>query len=57
MNAITSSKTISNLVSFSLSSPSHPQFVTVTNAWVVEELDIPTPKFPLHHLSSQYPHL
>ena len=57
MNAITSSKTISNLVSFSLSSPSHPQFVTVTNAWVVEELDIPPPKFPLHHLSSQYPHL
>ena len=58
MNAITSSKIVSsNLVSFSLSSPSHPQYITITNAWVVEELDIPTPKFSLHHLSSQYPHL
>ena len=58
MNAIISSKTVSsNLVSFSLSSKPHPQHITVTNARVVEELDIPTPKFPLHHLSSQYPHL
>ena len=58
MNAITSSKIVSsNLVSFSLSSPSHPQYITVTNAWVVEELDTPTPKFSLHHLSSQYSHL
>ena len=58
MNAITSSKNISsNLVTFDLPSPSHPQYITVTNAWVVEELDIPTPRFSLHHLSSQYPHL
>ena len=58
MNAITSSKTISsNLVSFSLSSPSHPQYITVKNAWVVEELDIPTLNISLHHLSSHYPHL
>ena len=58
MNAITSSKNISsNLVSFSLSSSSHPQYITVTNAWVVEELDIPSPKFSLHYFSSQYPHL
>ena len=35
----------------------HPQYITVTNAWVVQELDIPTPKFSLHYLSSQYPHL
>ena len=55
MNAVTSSKTISlNLVSFSLSSPSHPPFA---NAWVVDKLDIPTRKFSLHHLSSKYPHL
>ena len=58
MNAITSSKNISsNLVTFNLPSPSHPQYITITNAWVVEELDIPTPRFSLHHLSSQYPHL
>ena len=58
MNAITCFKTISsNLLRFSLSSPSHPQYTTVTNAWVVEELDIPTPTFSLHHLSSQYSHL
>ena len=44
MNPITSSKTkSSNLVSFNLSSPSHPQYITVKNAWVREELDIPTP--------------
>ena len=44
MNAITSSKTTSsNLVSLSLSSPSHPQYTTVTNVWIVEELDILTP--------------
>ena len=58
MNAITSLKIVSsNLVSFSLSSPSHPQYITITNAWVVEEHDIPTLKFSLHHLSSQYSHL
>ena len=44
MNPITSSKTkSSNLVSFNLSSPSHPQYITVKNVWVREELDIPTP--------------
>ena len=40
MNAITSSKAISsNLVSFSLSSPSHRQYVTIKNAWFVAEVD------------------
>ena len=58
VNTITSSKAItSNLVNFSLSSPSHPQYIAVTNAWVVEEPDIPTPKYSLHQLSSQYPRL
>ena len=58
MNAITSSNTISsNLVSFSLSSPSHPQYIAVTNALVVETLDVPTLKLSLYLLSSQYPHL
>ena len=44
MNAISSSKTTSsNLVSLSLSSPSHPQYTTVKNVRVIEELVIPTP--------------
>ena len=58
MNTIISSKPISpNLVTCSLLSPSHPQYIIVTNAWVVEELDIPTPRVSLHNLPSQYSHL
>ena len=56
MNAVTSSKAIlSNLVS--VSSQSHPQYITIKDAWVTEELDIPTPEVSLHHLSSLYPQL
>ena len=56
MNPITSSKTISSkLVSFSLSSPSHLQYITVKNAWVIEELNIPTPK--ISERAFKYSHL
>ena len=46
MNAIIILKTIlSNLVSFSLSSPLYPQYIIIKNTWVTEELAIPNPNF------------
>ena len=57
-NVMSISKKInSKLVSFNLSSSSHPNHVNVSNAWVVQDLQLPTSQITSKEMKQKWPHL
>ena len=52
-----SNKIRSKLVSFSVSSHSHPDPFKMTNAWVVDNLKLPKQKLDIEDLKGSYQHL
>ena len=56
-NAVcTSTRRMSKLVNFQISSPSHPSKILISNAWVVENLDLP--RFKINStINKQWNHL
>lgn len=57
-NVMSVSKSInSKLVSFSISSNSHPENVQIENAWVVKDLNLPNSKVSVHEMKDKWPHL
>ena len=47
----------SKLISFSISSPSHPDSFKMTNVWVVGSLKLPKQKIDIEDLKNRYQHL
>ena len=57
-NAVcTSTRTMSKLVNFQISSPSHPSKILISNAWVVENLDLPPFTINSNTINKQWNHL
>ena len=52
-----SSKIRSKLVSFTVSSPSHPDLFKMTNVWIVDNLTLPKQKIDIEDLKGSYQHL
>ena len=58
LNAVcTSTRTMSKLVNFQISSPSHLSKILILNAWVVENLDLPRFTINSNTINKQWNHL
>ena len=53
----TFTRTISKLVNFQISSPLHLSKILISNAWVVENLDLPRFKINSNKINKQWNHL